>query len=249
MNISSAKIDAVTFDFYNTLVYHRQRRGRGAVLMEYFKRVGLQSDPWDHQVLYDVFEQHERDYSPSQSEAEKQRYFLRLTKRLFQRLNVRAPYGAVADHVASVWSVLGPSSLAVFPEVSNVLQVLRAARYRMAVVSNWQCGLRHFCTELGFGEAFDDVIVSAEVGYEKPNAEIFAEACRRVGVPAHRVLHVGDTVTDDVEGARAAGLHALLVRRDQEGPLVDAPTISSLELLPPLLGLKGVASGQARRAT
>ncbi|MCH7717022.1 MAG: HAD-IA family hydrolase [Gemmatimonadetes bacterium] len=236
MNIGSAKIDAVTFDFYNTLVYHRNGRGRGALLMEYFKREGLQSDPWEHQVLYDVFEQHGRDYSPSQSEAEKQRYFLRLTKRLFQRLNVRAPDGAVADHVASVWSVLGPSSLAVFPDVSNVLQVLRAARYRIAVVSNWQCGLRHFCTELGFGETFDDVIVSAEVGYEKPNAEIFAEACRRVGVPPHRVLHVGDSMTDDVEGARAAGLHALLVRRDQGGPTGDTPTIPSLELLPQMLG-------------
>ena len=246
MNIGSAEIDAVTFDFYNTLVYHRQGRGRGALLMEYFKRKRLQSDPWEHQVLYDVFEQHGRDYSPSQSEAEKQRYFLRLTKRLFQRLNVRMPDGAVADHVAGVWSVLGPGSLAVFPDVSNVLQVLRAARYRMAVVSNWQCGLRHFCTELGFGEAFDDVIVSAEVGYEKPNAEIFAEACRRVGVPPHRVLHVGDSITDDVEGARAAGLHALLVRRDQEGPLGDTPTISSLEPLPQLLGLGGAVSGQAR---
>ncbi len=246
MNIGSAKIDAVTFDFYNTLVYHRRGRGRGALLMEYFKREGLQSDPWEHQVLYDVFEQHGRDYSPSQSEAEKQRYFLRLTQRLFQRLNVRAPDGAVADHVASVWSVLGPSSLAVFPDVSDVLQVLRAAGYRIAVVSNWQCGLRHFCTELGFGEAFDDVIVSAEVGYEKPNAEIFAEACRRVGVPPHRILHVGDSITDDVEGARAAGLHALLVRRDREGPSGDTPTISSLELLPQLLGVRSASSGQAR---
>ena len=150
MNIDSATIDAVTFDFYNTLVYHRQGRGRGALLMEYFKREGLQSDPWEHQVLYDVFEQHGSDYSPSQSEVEKQRYFLRLTNRLFQHLKVRAPDNAVADHAASVWSILGPSSLAVFPDVSNVLQVLRAARYRLAVVSNWQCGLRHFCTELGF---------------------------------------------------------------------------------------------------
>ncbi len=246
MNIGSAEIDAVTFDFYNTLVYHRQGRGRGALLMEYFKRERLQSDPWEHQVLYDVFEQHGRDYSPRQSEAEKQRYFLRLTERLFQRLNVRAPDGAVADHVASVWSVLGPSSLAVFPDVSDVLQVLRAARYRIAVVSNWQCGLQHFCTELGFGEAFDDVIVSAEVGYEKPDTEIFAEACRRVGVPPHRILHVGDSITDDVEGARAAGLQALLVRREQEGRFGDTPAIPSLELLPQLLGLRGATSGQAR---
>ena len=45
--------------------------------------------------------------------------------------------------------------------------------------------------------------------------------------------------------ARAAGLHALLVRRDQEGSVGDTPTIPSLELLSQLLGLRRAASGQA----
>jgi len=243
MTVHFADIDAVTFDFYNTLVYHRQGDGRGAMLMEYLAIQGLASDPWEHQVLYDVFEHHGKDYSPNLPAEEKRRYLVRLAKQVFQRLNVRAPDGAAADHAANVWSVLGPASLGVFPDVSNVLKLLRGAGYRLAVVSNWQCGLRHFCTELGFGDALDHVVASAEVGCAKPNPEIFRDVCRRVGIPCRRVLHVGDSVVDDIEGAHGAGMQAVLVRRDDGVPSVGAPTITKLDRLPDMLGLNGAVSG------
>ena len=59
---------------------------------------------------------------------------------------------------------------------------------------------------------FDDVVVSCEVGAEKPNPRIFEEACMRTGVDAHRelVVHVGDDRRNDVWGARACGITAWL---------------------------------------
>ena len=59
---------------------------------------------------------------------------------------------------------------------------------------------------------FDDVVVSCEVGAEKPNPRIFEEACMRAGVDAHRelVVHVGDDRRNDVWGARACGITAWL---------------------------------------
>ncbi len=83
----------------------------------------------------------------------------------------------------------------------------------MALVSNWQCGLAHFCADLGIGDLLDHVIASAEIGFAKPEPEIFHEACRRLGVPPERTLHVGDSIVDDLEGARHAGLQAVLVKR------------------------------------
>jgi HAD superfamily hydrolase (TIGR01662 family) len=244
MTIHFADIDAVTFDFYNTLVYHRQGSGRGAMLMEYFRSQELESNPWEHQVLYDVFEQHARDYSPHLPAEEKRRYLMCLTHRVFKRLNVRAPDGAAPHHAANVWSVLGPSSLGVFPDVLRVLEILRREGYRVAVVSNWQCGLQHFCTELGFGDALDHVVASAEVGCAKPDPEIFRDVCRRMGIPCHRVLHVGDSVVDDVEGARGAGMHAVLVRRDDRVPAAGTVIIPSLDRLPDMLGLNGAVSNR-----
>jgi HAD superfamily hydrolase (TIGR01549 family) len=205
------------------------------MLMEYLRDKGLASDPWEHQVLYDVFEQHGIEYVPEQSAEQKRLYFSRFAGRVFRRLNVRVSAGAAADHAADVWKLLGPASLAVFPEVSGVLGVLRTRGYRIALVSNWQCGLGHFCVELGVGAAFDHVMASAELGCAKPNREIFEEACRRLGTAPHRVLHVGDSVTDDVQGALSAGLQALLVSRDHERPETGVPTVPSLDGLLPIL--------------
>lgn len=238
-----ADFDAITFDCYGTLIRLRTGVGRGRALMTYLSEQGLKSDPWEHQVLYDVFEAHAKEYSPDFPEEEKQQYLRRFVERVFRRLGVRASDGEAADHAQSVWTLLGPVSFSVFTEVPGVLRTLKAAGYRLAVVSNWQCGLGHFCTELGLGDAFDDVVASAEVGSSKPDPAIFHEACRRLGVHCGRVLHVGDSLEDDFEGARRAGLQAVLLQRDREPRTLKATTIRSLaELEPGRFSLRDLAA-------
>lgn len=232
-----ADIDAITFDFYNTLVYHRHGSGRGAMLMEYLAEQDLESDPWEHQVLYDVFQRHDKAYSPEFSADRKRRYAVEIAERVFWRLNVRASVGAAANHAANVWDLLGPSSLSVFPEVPDTLQLLHHAGYRLAIVSNWQRGLRHFCADLGIADMFEHIVASAEVGIEKPNPQIFHDTCHRMQIEPHRTLHVGDSVLDDIEGARSAGMQALLVRRGESGLSEGIPTIASLDVLPGALGV------------
>jgi len=239
MTVQFCDIDAITIDFYNTLVYHREGSGRGAMLMQYLGEQGFESDPWEHQVLYDVFANHAEDYAPNLTAEAKRRFLVRFAKRVFERLQVRAPDSAAADHATNIWAILGPASLGVFPDVSEVLELLRGAGYRLALVSNWQCGLSHFCVELGLADAFDHIIVSAEVGSAKPDSMIFQIACRRLGVQCHRVLHVGDSIVDDIEGARSAGMPALLVRRDGAVTSADTPVIAGLDQLPDLLGVRG----------
>jgi hypothetical protein len=98
-------IEAVTFDFYNTLVYPRAGRGRGVMLMEYLQRAGLESDPWEHQILYDIFEPHAREYSPAQSGEPGKRHRDRFAQLVFDRLNVRVSGRAAADHAAELWRI------------------------------------------------------------------------------------------------------------------------------------------------
>lgn len=66
--------------------------------------------------------------------------------------------------------------------------------------------------EMQLAQYFDEVVVSCEVGAEKPNPRIFEEACMRSGVDAQRdlVIHVGDDRRNDVWGARDCGLTAWL---------------------------------------
>ena len=228
MTSTGATIRAVTFDFYETLVYHRTGQGRGAALMEYLQDQALESEPWEHQVLYDIFEHHAVDYSPDLPEASRRRYFHRLAKRLFLRLKVQAPAGAERHHADRLWELLGPESLAVFPEVTEVLSRLKTAGYPTAVISNWQHGLGNFCRELGLDQFFDFIVVSAEVSSEKPDGEIFRNACRDLGSPPETVLHVGDSRVDDLQGARGAGLQAVLVRRGPSPEDHEVPAISDL---------------------
>jgi FMN phosphatase YigB (HAD superfamily) len=117
-------VDAVTLDFYQTLAFHREGRGRGRVLMEYLDAQGLEPSPWEHQVLYDVFAVHDEAYSPDASAGERRAYHVALAGRVLERLGIRASGAAAAGHAEAVWRILGPASLGVFPDVLETLRTL-----------------------------------------------------------------------------------------------------------------------------
>ncbi|MEJ2216173.1 MAG: HAD family hydrolase [Gemmatimonadota bacterium] len=243
-------VEAITFDFFNTLVSHRDGMGgRGKQVMEYLQSHGIESEPWEHQVLYDVFEPHAREYSPAFSAEEKDRYHVRVAERLFRRLKVGMAAQRAAHHATEMWQLIGPRSLEVFPDVRPTLERLREEGYRLAVVSNWQCGLGHFCVELGLGGLFRAVIVSAEVGAEKPDRRMFEEACRHLKTEPRQVLHVGDSPDEDVEGAQAAGLNALLICRDHDAAPAGSTCIRTLEELPGRVKPANRPAGRTHSAT
>lgn len=88
---------------------------------------------------------------------------------------------------------------------------LHAGGWRTGVISNWDERLPQLLRTLGFGAHLDAIVVSAEVGCEKPDRRIFEEACRRLRLPPEDVVHVGDDPVADADGARAAGMDAVLV--------------------------------------
>lgn len=119
----------------------------------------------------------------------------------------------------------------VYPETRAVLSALRGAGMALLVVSNWDSTLPRLLERLELAPFFDGVVVSAVFGASKPSRAIFDEAVRRAGVPHAEVLHVGDSLVDDYHGARAAGLHALLVDRAGRAP-EGFETIGSLSEIP-----------------
>jgi len=215
--VATLPVSAVSFDFFNTLVTHRDGLGRGARVMEYFRSQGWASSPWAHDALYDVFAKHGHEFLPEASEDTHRAYCRRVARTLFRRLNVQAEPAMADAHAVELWSILGPAHLVVFPDVDEALRQLRADGYRLVLISNWQCGLGRFCEALGLAPHFEAVVASAEVGVAKPDARIFSTACERLSVLPAQVLHVGDSQVDDVEGARRAGLHACLLDRDAGG--------------------------------
>jgi putative hydrolase of the HAD superfamily len=101
----------------------------------------------------------------------------------------------------------------VFADARAALPALRAAGLRLAVVSNFDARLPRLLADAGLADLFEAVVYSEEVGVEKPHPAIFEELLERLQLQPPRVLHVGDSRRDDVEGARAVGMRALWLTR------------------------------------
>jgi putative hydrolase of the HAD superfamily len=101
-----------------------------------------------------------------------------------------------------------------FDDAREALLGARAHGARVVVVSNWDVSLAEVLERVGLAPLLDGVVTSAAVGAAKPAPMIFAHALAIAGVPADRATHVGDSVDEDVAGARAAGIEAVLLRRD-----------------------------------
>jgi putative hydrolase of the HAD superfamily len=116
-----------------------------------------------------------------------------------------------------------------YPEVPAALARLRAAGARLAVVSNWDISLHDVLERTELRALVDTVVISAELGVGKPDPAIFRAALDRLGATAPDAMHVGDSVEHDVEGARAAGLRAVLVARDGADAPEGVRVVASLD--------------------
>ena len=119
-----------------------------------------------------------------------------------------------------------------FPDAPNALRELRRRGLRVVVVSNWDVSRHERLAETGLAELVDGAVASAELGAAKPDPAIFAAGLELAGVRAEEACHVGDSLEADVEGARAAGVRAVLLDRDGAEPRAGVPTIRSLAELP-----------------
>jgi beta-phosphoglucomutase len=118
-----------------------------------------------------------------------------------------------------------------FDDALPALEALRSLGLGLGVLSNFGPHLREVLDNLGLLPFFDFVVVSAEVGLAKPDPRIFDRVVEEAGVPRKRILYVGDHVGDDVEGARGAGLDAVLIDRGDRHRQALCPRIDSLERL------------------
>jgi putative hydrolase of the HAD superfamily len=129
---------------------------------------------------------------------------------------------------------VGTDFFTLYPDVPDTLQALHNTGYRMGIVSNWESRLPALCASHGIDRFFDFCVVSEVEGYSKPHAQLFRKALELANADPDRVLHVGDKLREDVEGAAQVGIRTVLLDRagSTEGY---EPRITSLPELIPLL--------------
>jgi putative hydrolase of the HAD superfamily len=109
-----------------------------------------------------------------------------------------------------------------YPETIDVLAKLQP-QYSLGVISNFDGRLRMILEQLGISKFFAPVVISSEVGADKPDAFIFQRAVELSRCTPEQALHVGDDPVNDWQGARAAGLAVFELKR---------PAMSLRDLLP-----------------
>ena len=119
---------------------------------------------------------------------------------------------------AMTGALLGSLSFRPFADVVPVLSALKGQGVRLIVVSNWDASLSGVLERLGLLGWLDGVLTSAQAGARKPDPAIFELALGIAQVPARETVHVGDSPAEDVAGARAAGIDAVLLRRTDLSP-------------------------------
>lgn len=109
-----------------------------------------------------------------------------------------------------------PENYTLYPDTLSTLRRFAGLGVRQYVVSNNHPGLNLVAEALGLAAFFDGYLVSGELGYDKPRREILDQALQMAGNP-RRVMMIGDNPIADGEGARNAGIPAVLVHRQAEG--------------------------------
>ena len=100
------------------------------------------------------------------------------------------------------------------PGAKEILEDLRAKGYRLFAASNSFGHLQRSRLDYaGILPFFEDTYISMDIGYDKPDVRFYEEALRRCGLQAHEVVMIGDSMTTDVIGAKAAGLDAIYFDR------------------------------------
>jgi len=126
-------------------------------------------------------------------------------------------------------AMLAALRFAPYPDAAPALRALRAAGLRLVVASNWDCSLAGALAAAGLRTLVDGVVTSAEVGSAKPDPALFRAALEVAGCAADTAVVVGDSPENDLAGARAAGIDAILLARNAPARPVHTPAARSLD--------------------
>ena len=230
-------IKAISFDFYNTLV--RFWPPLDEIQQAACREMGLSVSKIDIEQGYvtaDLYFNQENEIRPIALRAEQDRlaFFARYEQIILENAGLPVSLELAGQIWAMAMSV--PKDFIPFDDVIPALAALRTEGYRLGVLSNLRRDMELLCQQLGLSHYLDFCISSSQAGAEKPHPPIFLAALEQMAAAPAETVHVGDQYRSDVLGARAVGMHPVLLDRGGWNTKVDdCPTITTLSELHGLL--------------
>ena len=165
--------------------------------------------------------------------------FIDYTGHIIRQMGGSGPaVDACATEIYREWAAC--QHFVMYEDVPESLRALAAKNLRIGLISNSHRCLESFQSHFELDGLIDVSISSSQHGYMKPHPSIFEAALKLAGVEAAEAVMVGDSLSQDIEGARRVGMKGVLVRRSEtissnDGQEIDVPVIRSLSELPNLL--------------
>lgn len=118
---------------------------------------------------------------------------------------------------ADVWNCLlnycWPLAAIKYPFVEPMLKKLKEMGFVLGIITNGESSFQNNKLDLlGFSHYFDEIIISGDIGVQKPGREPFDEMSRRLNIPPNELIYVGDNPLNDVKGSRDAGYTPIWVK-------------------------------------
>jgi 2-haloacid dehalogenase len=208
MTLDFNRFEILTFDCYGTLI--DWETGLLSALHRILSAHGKKIDDATVLELYGNFEQ--------LSEQGAFRPYREVLQSVVRQFGDKLGFVSTVDEARSL-----PDSLALWKPWPDTVAALRQlkSRYRLAILSNVDDDL-FAATRPQLEVEFDEVITAQQAQAYKPSLKIFELALARIQAPAHRILHVGQSIYHDVIPAQALGLATVWVNRPSARPGVGA---------------------------
>ena len=150
--------------------------------------------------------------------------------RVGERLKVkgeRQEVAALAEQLSEDFLNMTTARFSLLEGAEELVRYL-AAKYPLTVVTNGFVEVQYEkFDKSGLRNCFSHIVLSEEVGYQKPNPRIFEEALRMNGLQAEDVVMIGDSWSSDIQGAINAGVDQIWIRKSKD-PLPEGQSATYL---------------------
>jgi putative hydrolase of the HAD superfamily len=194
------------------------------------ERHGLRLEPWRYEAARDAALVDLRRHPELEHDDEN---WFRFTERIVRGMGGEADSAySCAVEITRAWE--RHENFELYDDVPDTLAALRSVGLRLGLVSNSARDVREFARHHAL--EVDAGISSFHHGRSKPHESIFRAVLDLLEVDPPEAAMVGDTIADDIEGALALGMRAILLDRERVHPDFE-PRIETLNELPGALGL------------
>ncbi|MGF1520840.1 MAG: HAD-IA family hydrolase [Leptolyngbyaceae cyanobacterium] len=191
----------------------------GKVYAEMARQFGVTADA---EALNQAFFQHFKAAEPiafpeidqTQVPAQEYAWWKAIAEKTFRTVKQLEQFEDFEAFFAELYAYFaGADPWYVYSDTFQSLERWRALGIELGVISNFDSRIYTVLDSLVMADFFTSVTISTEVGAAKPNPLIFATALKKHNCSASDAWHVGDSYAEDYEGAQAAGIRGIWLRR------------------------------------